>query len=632
MRKGAKKRKPRASKLDAFKPVIQELVVKKDLTAIRVLREIRALGYQGGYSVLKEYARSIRRRSRRRPHLRFETDKGRQGQVDLSDYTVDFRGQATEVVCFSMVFGYSRWQFIRFTLAANAHSVCHSHVLAFEKAGGAPHEMLYDRMKQVVLESYADHVVFHPLFAALVRHYGFKAIPLAPGYKEGKGKVENAFKFVFSDFLQGSTFHDLEDLNRKAEAWLRDVAWVRKHGTTQERPIDRMDEERPYLIPLPARPFVAARIEERLVGYDFCVAWDTNRYSVSPTFVGRSVQAMALDGILDIYLEGEIIARHQLRQTRHRRYILPEHESEFRQHSTSRHVLQEQFLRLGEIAQTFRRRARQGAWRRRRLSHLGDPEACGSGRHAARPGSHAPCRPLRRLQPHLGGAYRARQASGTAARLELSFRVAAPKCCRVSESVRLSAALDRALRAAAERKSAQTGKKVRRSNTMASEERDQLLSNLRRLQLRHAANRIDDLLREAAQLKLGHLGFLARVAETEVLGRTETATNRRIQEADFPQPWRIEDYDFKEQPSLDRKVILDLAELGLPRPVRSQSFSLALRASARAISRSASACALAPPAIASATSAPTTCSRTSGPPWPTRLSTTCSRITAVLTC
>ena len=117
--------------------------------------------------------------------------------------------------------------------------------------------------------------------------------------------------------------------------------------------MDRLDEERPYLIPLPNRPFVAAKIEERLVGHDFCVAWDTNRYSVSPKFVGRSVQALALDGTLDIYLDGEIVARHQLRPTRHRRYILPEHESEFRQHSTSRHVLQEQFLRLGAIAQTF---------------------------------------------------------------------------------------------------------------------------------------------------------------------------------------------------------------------------------------------------------------------------------------
>lgn len=97
---------------------------------------------------------------------------------------------------------------------------------------------------------------------------------------------------------------------------------------------------------------------------------------------------------------------------------------------------------------------------------------------------------------------------------------------------------------------------------MASEERDQLLQNLRRLQLRHAANRIDDLLREAAQLKLGHLGLLARVVDCEVLGRTETATNRRIQEAHFPEICRIDDYDFKEQPALDRKQILDLAELG----------------------------------------------------------------------
>lgn len=353
VRRGAKKRKPRSSKLDAFKPVIRELVVTKDLTAIRVLREIRALGYQGGYTVLKEYARSIRRRSRRRPHLRFETDKGIQGQVDLSDYTVDIRGAATEVVCFSMVFGYSRWQYIRFTERANAHSVCQSHVLAFEEAGGAPHEILYDRMKQVVLESYADRVIFHPLFAALVRHYGFKAIPLAPGYKEGKGKVENPFKYVYSDLLKGSTFHDLTDLNRKAEAWLRDTARVRKHGTTQERPVDRMDQERPYLIPLPTRPFVAAKVEERIVGYDFCVAWETNRYSVSPSFVGRSVKTMVLDGVLDIHLEGRLIARHQVRDTRHKRYILPEHEHEFRQHSTSRHVLQEQFLRLGEVAQTF---------------------------------------------------------------------------------------------------------------------------------------------------------------------------------------------------------------------------------------------------------------------------------------
>jgi DNA replication protein DnaC len=97
---------------------------------------------------------------------------------------------------------------------------------------------------------------------------------------------------------------------------------------------------------------------------------------------------------------------------------------------------------------------------------------------------------------------------------------------------------------------------------MASEERDQLITHLRRLQLRHTVANLDDLLRDAARLKLGHMGFLARVVEAEVLARTETATNRRVREAHFPEVCRIEDYDFKEQPCLDRKQILDLAELG----------------------------------------------------------------------
>jgi DNA replication protein DnaC len=97
---------------------------------------------------------------------------------------------------------------------------------------------------------------------------------------------------------------------------------------------------------------------------------------------------------------------------------------------------------------------------------------------------------------------------------------------------------------------------------MASDELDRLVQNLRRLHLAHAANDLEDHLRQAAQLKLGHLGFLARVMEAEVLARTETGTQRRIQEAEFPEVRRIEDYDFKFQPSLERKQILDLAELG----------------------------------------------------------------------
>lgn len=97
---------------------------------------------------------------------------------------------------------------------------------------------------------------------------------------------------------------------------------------------------------------------------------------------------------------------------------------------------------------------------------------------------------------------------------------------------------------------------------MASEELDRLVGNLRRLNLAHAANHLDEHLRQAAQLKLGHLALLARVMEAEVVARAETRTKRRLEEAQFPEVLRIEDYDFKFQPSLDRKQLLDVAELG----------------------------------------------------------------------
>jgi transposase len=352
--KAAPKKKP--SKLDAFRPLIKKLVCEDELTAVLVLKELRALGYGGGYSILKEYVGAIRPKSVRRPHLRFETAPGLQAQVDLSPYEVLLAGQPTDVVCFSFVFGFSRWQLIRFFLHADAHAVCYGHVLAFEEAGGVPEEILYDRMKQVVLESFRHRVVMHPLFEAMRRHYGeFRAVPLAPGYCEGKGKVENPFGFVEGNFLceHRRKFRSLDDLNEKAAVWLRDTARPRKHGTTQERPVDRLDIERPKLRPLPAKRFEAARVEERVVGDDFCVAWETNRYSVPPRHTGKSAKVRVLDGRMEVFIGEDVVTVHTLRETRHKRYVLPEHEAEFREHSTSRHVLAEQFLRLGPAARDF---------------------------------------------------------------------------------------------------------------------------------------------------------------------------------------------------------------------------------------------------------------------------------------
>ncbi len=43
-------KKQRPSKLDEYRPLVRKLVLEDELTSVRVLEEIRATGYAGGYS------------------------------------------------------------------------------------------------------------------------------------------------------------------------------------------------------------------------------------------------------------------------------------------------------------------------------------------------------------------------------------------------------------------------------------------------------------------------------------------------------------------------------------------------------------------------------------------------------
>ena len=53
---------------------------------MRLFEEIKAAGYAGGYTQVKEYVRKVRPRAPEEPVVRFETPPGHQGQVDFADF------------------------------------------------------------------------------------------------------------------------------------------------------------------------------------------------------------------------------------------------------------------------------------------------------------------------------------------------------------------------------------------------------------------------------------------------------------------------------------------------------------------------------------------------------------------
>lgn len=82
------------------------------LSARRLHREVRAMGYEGAYSTLTEYLRLIRPAVPRQFERRFETAPGQQAEVDFAEFQIEFRaepGVLRKVWLFSMVLGHSVW-------------------------------------------------------------------------------------------------------------------------------------------------------------------------------------------------------------------------------------------------------------------------------------------------------------------------------------------------------------------------------------------------------------------------------------------------------------------------------------------------------------------------------------------
>ena len=106
-------RRARATKLEAFKAYVRERVQAAGLVRLPapvLLREIREQGYAGSLTQLKAYLRLIRPVKKEDPLVRFETEPGRQMQVDF----VVFKRCAVRLSAFVATLGYSRMSFVRF--------------------------------------------------------------------------------------------------------------------------------------------------------------------------------------------------------------------------------------------------------------------------------------------------------------------------------------------------------------------------------------------------------------------------------------------------------------------------------------------------------------------------------------
>lgn len=251
-------RRPRATKLDAFKGYLGERLAGAGgvrIPATVLVRELREQGYGGGLTQLKMFLASIRPPRQEEPLVRFETAPGQQMQVDF----VVFRRRGERLSAFVATLGYSRMSYVRFVSEETWPTLKGCLEGAFGYFGGVPGEVLFDNMKTVVIERNAYGRGRHRLHAgllALSRDLGFAVRLCRPYRAKTKGKVERFNRYLRESFynplvtrLQATVALDAHTANVEVAKWLRDVANVRRHAGTGPRPVDRLAAEQQVMLP-----------------------------------------------------------------------------------------------------------------------------------------------------------------------------------------------------------------------------------------------------------------------------------------------------------------------------------------------------------------------------------------------
>ena len=304
---------PKPNKLAAYKQQLDMWLEEAPYSAVRILEKLQEQGFDGKYSIVKEYVRSKKMDLDEKATVRFETMPGQQGQMDwgyFEDHHVYENGKHKKLYCFLMVLGYSRMRYIEFVTDMSTNTLIRRHANAFRYFGGYPEEMLYDNMKQVVVKRLLkqEDSTLNRQFEDFAGFYGFKPILCRPYRGQTKGKVERSVQFVRDNFMVGIQYDSLNDLNGQALAWCNKVNG-KVHATTGEIPFERLKKE--SLNPI-KREYIMDKINLRRVQKDCLISYAGNQYSVPAEYVGKDVAVVALDNMLAAYYEGKQIALHRI--------------------------------------------------------------------------------------------------------------------------------------------------------------------------------------------------------------------------------------------------------------------------------------------------------------------------------
>lgn len=222
---------------------------KQRVTAKRLHMQLRAEGFEVGYTTVSTFM-AERRRQAKEVFVPLTYQPGDVAQVDFFEVMVDVAGVRRKAHKFVMRLMHSGRDFAWLYEHADQIAFLDGHVRAFAHFGAVPHRIVYDNLSAAVRKVTFPKRQMTARFSALVCHYVFEPCFARPGEGHDKGGVEARGKGIrlrhLTPIPRGESLHELSQALLSAlDAEAKDK--VRRDGHTV---MALFEQEQPRMLPL----------------------------------------------------------------------------------------------------------------------------------------------------------------------------------------------------------------------------------------------------------------------------------------------------------------------------------------------------------------------------------------------
>ena len=221
-------------------------------------------------------------------------------------------GELIPAYLFVSVLPYSGYAYAEAFLDEKQEAWIDAHVNAYRFYGGVTRILVPDNLKTGVIKNTKNETVLNRSYREMAEHYGTAVIPARPRTPKDKAFVEGSVGVVSTWIiaaLRNRQFFSLAELNEAVDEKLYEF----NHKPFQKKEGSRavaFEEEKPFLLPLPAVPFELAVWKVATVQYNYHISLDKQNYSVPYEYIKQKVDVRLTSHTVEVFFEGNRIASH----------------------------------------------------------------------------------------------------------------------------------------------------------------------------------------------------------------------------------------------------------------------------------------------------------------------------------